>query len=182
MLPRRPGEREDYYSRRKLPINSICRYLQLIRDKQTHNIALVGSVAGFVVSLGVDGRVQMQGTDISGLLKSNPRLASEIEEEKKALEAEETKTDSKTDTEPAPKTAADGKLVVAEEIVQGHVTWNSMKLLVTALGGNYPFLFFTVLIGGAAVSTCIYTAQTWFLGVWGTQYETHSPPEVRLYL
>lgn len=141
----------------------------------------MGSVAGFVVSLSIDGRVQMQGTDISGLLKSNPRLASEVEEEKKALE-EETKADSKTDAEPAPKATADGKLVVAEEIVQGHVTWNSIKLLVSALGGNYPVLFFAALVGCTAVSTCIYTAQTWFLGVWGSQYETRSPSEVRLYL
>ena len=143
----------------------------------------MGPHAGLVVSLGLDGHaVQVQGTDLSDLLGDNPRLAYESEEERKVLE-EETQTKSNLkDAEPAPKPIADGKLVLAEEIVQGHVTWDSMKLLISALGGRYPILFCVAFIGILGVNTCIYTSQTWFLGVWGSQYETHSASDVNLYL
>ncbi len=142
----------------------------------------MGPHAGLVVSLGLDGTaVEVQGANSSDLLSDNPRLASEIEEEKKVLD-EETQNKSKTDGEPAAKSIADGKLVLAEEIVQGHVTWESMKLLISALGGRHPILFCVVFIGIVAMNMCIYTSQTWFLGVWGSQYETHSASDVNLYL
>lgn len=143
---------------------------------QTHNIALLGSLTGYAVSLGLDGTVQTQGTDISNLLENDLHLASEIVEEKKALEK------SKEETEPAPKATPDGKLVVAEEIVEGHITWKSIMLLVSALGGNHPVLFFVVLIGWLGVASGLNTAQTWFLGVWGSQYESHAPSHVHLFL
>lgn len=150
--------------------------------RQTHNIGLVGPHAGLVASVGLDGAVvQMQGTDLSHLLENNPRLASEMEEEKKASE-DETQIKSKTDAGPAPKSMVDGKLVLAEEIAQGHVTWGSMELLISALGGKHPILFCVALIGITGGSTCVYTLQTWFLGVWGSQYETRSASDVNLYL
>ena len=145
---------------------------------QTHNIALVGPIAEFVVSLGLDGSVQTQGTDISSFLEkeNDPRAASEVEQEQKMLQ------DMKEETEPKPKATSDGKLVVAEEIVQGRVTWKSMKLLISALGGNHPILFFGVLVGWSALGSMILTARTWFLGVWGSQYEDHPSSDVHLSL
>ncbi|KAF8876201.1 hypothetical protein CPB84DRAFT_1853019 [Gymnopilus junonius] len=141
----------------------------------THNIALVGPIAGFVVSLGLDGSVKTQGTDFSALLENDARLASEVEEEKKLLE------ESKEDTEePAAKPSSDGKLVVAEEIKEGHITWKSINLLLSALGGNHPTLFFLVLVSWLALANVLITTQTWFLGLWGTQYEYRAPSEVRL--
>lgn len=143
----------------------------------------MGPHAALVVSLGLDGTaVQVQGTDLSDFLDDNPRLASEIEEEREVLEEEARTKSNLKDTEPAPKSVADGKLVVAEEIVQGHVTWDSMELLISALGGRYPILFCVAFIGIVGVNTCIYTSQTWFLGVWGSQYETHSASDMNLYL
>ena len=143
---------------------------------QTHNIALVGPVAQSLVSLGVDGSIQLQGTDISSLLENDPRLVSEVEEEKKALEK------GKEEPEPAPKAASEGKLVMAEEIVEGHVKWESMKLLMSALGGNYSLLFVIVFVGWSAMGSVLMTVQPWFLGVWGSQYENHAPSDVNLSL
>lgn len=130
-----------------------------------------------MVSLGLNGTVRAQGTDISDLLANDPGLASEVEEEKKALE--ETKTE---EAEAAVEAPAHGKLVVAEEIVEGHITWKSISLLISALGGKHPVLFILFLVGCIALGTTFYTAQTWFLGEWGAQYETHAPSEVNLYL
>ena len=141
---------------------------------QTHNIALVGPIAGFVISLGLDGSVQSQASDFSTLLENDERLASEVEEEKKALE--ESKEEAPAEVRPT----SDGKLVVAEEIQEGHVTWKSINLLLTGLGGRHPFLFLLAIAGGLSLSTVIITGLPWFLGVWGTQYEHHAPSEVPL--
>ncbi|KDR83065.1 hypothetical protein GALMADRAFT_238871 [Galerina marginata CBS 339.88] len=140
----------------------------------THNIALVGPIADFVISLGLDGSVQTQGTEIAAVLENDPRLAFEVEQEKKALE--ETKEDVQT----PPKATSDGKLVVAEEIVQGHITWKSMNLLFSALGGRHAVFFFVTWIGGLIVASFTVTMQPWFLGVWGSEYETHVPSDVSL--
>ncbi|KAF8969860.1 hypothetical protein BDZ97DRAFT_1902271 [Flammula alnicola] len=121
----------------------------------THNVALAGPIANFVVSIGLDGSVQTQGTDIDVGLANDPILALEVEHDKALIEME------KEEIQPTPQTILDGKLVVAEEIVEGHITWRSMKLLLLGFGGNHPILFFT-----------------WFLGFWGSQYETHDPSEV----
>lgn len=154
----------------------IQRYSWLI-ILQTHNIALVGPIVEYVVSVGLNGIVQAQGTDITGLLEKNPRLASKIEEDKKALDKVE-----EVEEKLPVKAKADGKLVVAEEIVEGHITWKSIKLLISGLGGRYPVLFVLLLAGSIGTTTTMSTAQTWFLGVWGSQYENHAPSEVHLYL
>jgi hypothetical protein len=39
-----------------------------------------------------------------------------------------------------PKKSSDGKPIIAEEIVEGHITWNSLKLLMESLGGGVPYL------------------------------------------
>ena len=126
--------------------------------------------------------MQAQGTDISGLIAQDPSLASEVEEENKAIA--ETKGEVEAVAEPGAlvKGPVDGKLVVAEEIVEGHVTWKSMALLISALGVRHPILFLLFLIGCIALGTSFYTAQTWFLGEWGAQYETHAPGDVNLNL
>lgn len=136
----------------------------------------MGPFAGFVVSLGADGSVQAQGTDILTVLENDPNLAAEMEREKEA--SEEIKNESET-TVRAP---ADGKLVMGEEIVEGHIRWKSMKLLLSALSGDRPILFLLFLFLCYGAITAIAIGQTWFLGVWGAQYEAHAPSEVNLYL
>ncbi|KAF8963028.1 hypothetical protein BDZ97DRAFT_1920149 [Flammula alnicola] len=142
----------------------------------THNVALAAPIADFIVSIGLDGSVQTQGTDVRLALEHDPVLASEIEQDEEITEVPE---DTPRPLKKIPDADA-GKLVVAEEIVEGRVTWKSMQLFLDALGGDHPVLFFTSWILIVGTSQWVVTLQTWFLGFWGSQYETHAPSEVRL--
>ncbi|KDR82358.1 hypothetical protein GALMADRAFT_237629 [Galerina marginata CBS 339.88] len=138
----------------------------------THNIALASPIADFIVSIGLDGQVKSQGTDISVALARNSTLVAEVEQAQEATEI------GKQVMEPVPQKPTDGKLVVAEEIAEGHVTWKSIKLLLNSMGGNHPVLFFSIIFGLLLVNELTITFQTWFLGYWGTQYEGHQSSEV----
>ena len=72
----------------------------------------------------------------------------------------------------------DGKLVIAEEIAEGHVTWKSMKLFFSGLGGDYPLVFFSIWVSAAFLRGWVNTFQVWFLGYWGSKYENHTSSEV----
>ena len=90
---------------------------------QTHNIALAGPVADFVVSLGQDGRILCQGT-LSEALKSNKALLKEV----KAEEGEVAKADeTMDDVIPEIPEGKGGKLILKEEIAEGHVSWSASK-------------------------------------------------------
>ncbi|KDR82378.1 hypothetical protein GALMADRAFT_56800 [Galerina marginata CBS 339.88] len=138
----------------------------------THNISLASPVAEFIVSIGLDGSVKTQGTDVSLALSRNPALAAEVERDKVATEVALDKYEAPLE-EPTG-----GKLVVAEEIAQGQVSWKSFMLLVYDLGGNYPVIFFSIVIVSLFINEWLLTFQMWFLGYWGTQYELHNPAEV----
>ncbi|KDR83054.1 hypothetical protein GALMADRAFT_238844 [Galerina marginata CBS 339.88] len=144
----------------------------------THSVALLTPVAEFIVSIGQDGTVQTQGVDPEAALAIDPALAAEAE-----LVREETEIANQEVTSLAKKEApADGKLVVAEEIVKGHITWKSVKLFLTALGGDYPLVFFSLWLSGFFATNGVKTFQIWFLGYWGSQYEGHDPSEVHVSL
>ncbi|TFK44019.1 multidrug resistance-associated ABC transporter [Crucibulum laeve] len=141
----------------------------------THNIALMSPIADFVVSIGLDGTVTSQSSDISIALDSDPSLAQELaEEEEKLQKAEEEIALTKKEAK------ADGKLIIAEEIVEGHVSWKSVKLFLSSLSGGHPIIFFTLWIAAMAFENAAPTFQLWFLGFWGSQYEQHAPSEVRV--
>ena len=72
----------------------------------------------------------------------------------------------------------DGKLILAEEIEEGHVSWRAIKLYFKGLGGSTPLLFVVVWVGGMFVLEGCVMFSVWFLGYWGTQYETKEPGEV----
>ncbi|PPQ77073.1 hypothetical protein CVT25_014886, partial [Psilocybe cyanescens] len=138
----------------------------------THNVALVAPVAKFVVSIGLDGTVNAEETD-TALVEMEPEPESEQEPEQDILQGGE-------EVAPPAEVSNDGKLVVAEEILEGHITWRSLKLLTSALGGRHPILFYlglTAMLSTVQISSVL---QTWFLGVWGAQYESHAPSEVSL--
>lgn len=141
----------------------------------THNVALAGPVADFVVSIGIDGIVHTQGTGIAAAIATDPVLASEVKRDQEILELE-----MEEEVVPTVESALEGKLVVAEEIVEGHITLKSMKLLFSGLGGNRPIFFFAAWMIGMMISELVFTAQTWFLGTWGSQYEKHAPSEISL--
>ena len=144
---------------------------------KTHNVALAGPVADFVVSISIDGNVQAQGTEIAAAVASDPILASEVKRDQEISELEKEE-----EVIPVAESALEGKLVVAEEIVEGHITLKSMKLLFSGLGGNHPIFFFAAWTIGMMASELTFTAQPWFLGVWGSQYEKHTPSEISLLL
>lgn len=82
-------------------------------------------IASFVVAMGLDGRVTSQGS-ISEALSKDKSLAKELSKEEAALH----KTDEEIDTPPPndePK--ADGKLIMAEEVEEGHVSWGACTLV-----------------------------------------------------
>lgn len=72
----------------------------------------------------------------------------------------------------------DGKLIVAEEVAQGHVTWKSIMLLIKNIGGDHPVFFFSFVIILFIIAECGVALTSWFLGYWGTQYERHNPSQV----
>ena len=125
-----------------------------------------------MVSISQDGTVRSQEIEhLGSALANEPLVALEPERSSRAV-IEEVKSTIKKDS------SADGKLVVAEEIAKGHVTWKSVKLYLSGLGGDYPLMFFSIWISASILTDWMDTFQVWFLGYWGTQYETHAPSEV----
>lgn len=129
---------------------------------------MASPIAHFVVSLGSDGRVVSQG-HISEALARDKNLLKETAENMKGLE----KADEEIDATEA-KVKGDGKLMVAEEIQEGHVSWKSLKLFFTGLGGDHPLIFWVVFLVGMFLTDFINTIQTWWLGHWANQYDKHS--------
>ena len=133
-------------------------------------------MANFIVSIGTDGKVRSQGNQVTLAAKLDPKLAKELEldEAATALGGEVEETPSKG--------AGESKLTVAEEIVEGRVTWHSFKLLLFGLGGDYPILFCVVVVIALILDYSSHNLQTWYLGYWGSQYESHPASEVPVYL
>ena len=129
-----------------------------------------------MVSIGQDGTVRSHEIERLGTALANePLITSEPERFLRTV-AEEVKPTIKNES------PTDGKLVVAEEIAKGHVTWKSVKLYLSGLGGDYPLMFFSMWISASFLTDWMDTFQVWFLGYWGTQYETHTPSEVNALL
>ncbi|KAH7922933.1 hypothetical protein BV22DRAFT_1197033 [Leucogyrophana mollusca] len=143
----------------------------------THNVAMASSVAHFVVSLGSNGRVLSQGS-ISDAIAKDDRLAAEVAKEQEAIEDEAEVIDNEPEIK--TETKGDGKLVVAEEILEGHVSWAAFKLYLVGLGGHYSLIFWIVFLALMGLTDLINTIQTWFLGYWASQYEIHPPSEVKV--
>jgi hypothetical protein len=139
----------------------------------------VTPVAKFIVTIGQDGSLQTQGTDIKDSLELDAQLAAEAEHDHETLEIANEEYNASSGS-PEAKTI-DVKLIVAEEIAEGHVSWKSMKLYLTSLGGDYPLIFYSIWMTAFLLTDWVNTFQTWFLGYWGSQYETHPPSEVNVY-
>lgn len=154
-------------------------------------------VADYVVTVGLDGRITAHGS-VQDALAKNKELSAEVAEEVVAIEKDDATIDAEEPNEPAKK--ADGKLTVAEEIAEGHVSWpackflycrrkvyvadyrlyNAVKLYFAAFGGSYNALFWTTFLGSMLLSQVLVTVQTWFLGYWANQYELHDASEVHI--
>ena len=155
-----------------LVVRHISILYQVISDwqhlRETHNVALAISVAQHVVSIDQYGTVRSHGVENFANVQT---LYSEGEHGLRTVVEE---------VNPAIKKASpsDGKLVIAEEIAKGRVTWKSMKLYFSGLGGDYPLMFFLIWISVTFLTDWVNTFQVWFLGYWGSKYENHIPSEV----
>jgi ABC-type multidrug transport system ATPase subunit len=124
---------------------SKCLKGDLIRGRTvllvTHNFALVTPVAHYVISLGGDGRVVAARPPSETALKDR-ELVEQIAHEQEALELDTDLEEGNGDQ----KAVAEGaKLVVEEEVQQGHVSWNAIKLFTSALSG-WPAVFWTLFL------------------------------------
>ena len=125
-----------------------------------------------MVSIGQDGTVRSQGIEQLGTALANDSSIASEAERFPQTGIDEVEAPIKKDS------STDGKLIIAEEIEKGHVTWKSVKLYLSGLGGDYPLMFFSIWISASFLTDWMDTFQVWFLGYWGSQYETHAPSEV----
>jgi hypothetical protein len=110
----------------------------------THNVTLTAPIADFVVSLGADGRILASGPLSETVLKDKA-LAEQVAHEQAALELEEELEEGGGDD--TKKGAGGAKLVVAEEIQRGHVSWKAITLFLGTLSG-WPVVFWAAYLGG----------------------------------
>ncbi|KAJ7754435.1 multidrug resistance-associated ABC transporter [Mycena metata] len=144
----------------------------------THNVVLTSKIAEFVVSVGLDGRVHSQAS-VSEALERDELLAKEVITDQEIIDAAEKEIDSPAADEPKKK---DGKLIIAEEIAIGHVSWKALTLYFKGMGGSHTVLFFVVLVLGFVVNQVIEVSQTYYLGYWASQYGQGTPVPVFKYL
>ena len=163
---------------------------------------MANPLADYVVSLGHDGRIASRGS-VSDALKKDKALAKEVAKNARAIKDDEKKIDGEEPYETAKPT--DGKLILAEEIAEGHVSWdagehaikllhisdrahwcipqqNEVKLFMNNLGGAHPVTFWILFVGGIFVSDIFLNLQTWFMGYWAEQYDIYPPEQVNITL
>jgi hypothetical protein len=129
---------------------------------------MMSPIAHFVVALGIDGRVLSQGS-VSDALIQDTNLVKEVMDDKQAMDKATNEIDTMNSKNGTAK--SDGKLTVAEEIQEGHVSWQALKLFFAGLGGEHPILFWIMFIGGLFFTDFISAIQTWWLGFWASQYD-----------
>ncbi|KAJ7667031.1 hypothetical protein B0H17DRAFT_1210523 [Mycena rosella] len=151
----------------------------LIEDRTvilvTHNVALASPIAHFVVTFGSDGRVKSRGS-MSEVAQRSSKLAAQLRQDQKALD----KTQQEIDIEAPVAKPADGKLILAEEIQEGHVGAAALKLYLFSMAGHYPFFFFFFLGGGLVFQQSVIALRTWVLGYWASQYDILPADEVNV--
>ena len=85
---------------------------------------MISKVAQYVVSLAIDGRVISQGT-LAEALSHNSKLLAEVAKETELEEKKASVIDPPEEGEKPLK--KEGKLVVAEEVALGRVSWPARK-------------------------------------------------------
>jgi hypothetical protein len=84
---------------------------------------MTSPIADFVVSLGSDGRILSQGT-MSTALATSKALIKELKAGESELHRAEEAVDGDVPEVPEGKS---GKLMVAEEVAEGHVSWSACE-------------------------------------------------------
>ncbi|KAI0742214.1 hypothetical protein C8Q80DRAFT_1186678 [Daedaleopsis nitida] len=150
----------------------------------THNVALAGPIADFVISLGAHGRVKTQGS-LSKVLAKDDKLAQELAEEREEIKKTENGIDHVAPAEAAKDAskskATNGKLVVSEELATGQATWEALRLYMSSMGGGHSLVFFLSIVILFILNESFNVLQTYWLGYWGDQYDGRDPREVKVF-
>ncbi|KAF7377873.1 ATP-binding cassette transporter [Mycena sanguinolenta] len=125
----------------------------------THNVALTSNMADFVVSVGLDGRVHSSDS-IAGARANDELFTGELEEDPEIIEIA-TEVTSEIEK---------GKLIAAEEIAIGRVSWDALTMFFSAHSAGNIFFFFTGLAIIILLTAVASRFQTWYLGYWAGQY------------
>lgn len=188
MLPGRSRERAHHNPGRALLAPNARPAWRLNCPSQTHNISLTSPLAEFVLSMGPNGRVKSKGHP-SEVLPKDPELAEELAADSDGGELDESDDEVQEEEAADPK---EGKLVIAEEIAVGSVSWNACKFIcqlsgcsivhlresnVTAdklflgnLAGALSFLFWIAYLGGEVFVELCDVLEMWWLAWWAGQY------------
>ncbi|KAH9929008.1 P-loop containing nucleoside triphosphate hydrolase protein [Epithele typhae] len=143
----------------------------------SHNVALTRPIADFVVAVGNDGRIASQGS-LDKVLQEDAELKDEVEVLARA--------DQEIDVPEASGEAAadlskkDGKLVVAEEIGTGRVGWGALQLYMRNVAA-VPWIYWVFYIALLFLTHASINSQSYFLGYWAAQYETHDRSEISVW-
>jgi hypothetical protein len=148
----------------------------LLNIFQTHNVAMVHPIASFVVAIGLDGRIASQGT-LEQALATDAKLREEIVSEKNVISKGEEVVDASAHGSKEVKPAAK-KLIVAEEVALGRVSWPAceyplsvfyyiipngftVKMFLSSLGHT---VFWVSFISGFLLADLLNVIQTFWLG------------------
>lgn len=145
----------------------------------SHNIALAAPIASFVVLLGRHGTVSATGS-VSDVLKKDSFLRTQLEKAcEEAREEEEGDIDLKAEEtgkgDGEMMKQASGKLIIAEEKAIGRAELAAFMLYIRGIGGPLVWSIFIIALSAAML---VKVGQTWFVGYWSSQYESHSQTEV----
>ncbi|KAL1741080.1 hypothetical protein HDZ31DRAFT_46206, partial [Schizophyllum fasciatum] len=143
----------------------------------THNVALTRPIASYAVALHTDGCVSSHGT-VQEVFAHEPELVQEEKEEQAAIEKSEGVVDDIGEPEDRAAPKSDGKLIVAEEVETGHLSWSALKLYLSAMSGDHPYIFLAAFLLGHVMVQSLFVSITYYLGYWASQYEKRAPSEV----
>ncbi|KAH9972688.1 hypothetical protein BJV74DRAFT_879749 [Russula compacta] len=160
-------------------IVEMCFKGDLIRGRTvllvTHNVAMASTLADYVVVLSPDGRVASRGS-VSDAITKDPILAAEVVAGIQAGEDVETRIDQ--DEPDVTAKQEDDKLMIAEEIAEGHVSWDAFRLFLASLGGSHIAPFWIAFSGCLLLCDAFLAAQTWLMGWWAEQYGLYPQEKV----
>ncbi|KZT34022.1 P-loop containing nucleoside triphosphate hydrolase protein [Sistotremastrum suecicum HHB10207 ss-3] len=135
----------------------------------TNNVALCEPFANYVVGIeeGVVGRLRTVREAMKGGLGKESREALKETERKEEGVIDKPSDGLSKGDEAENLKKSDGKLIVAEEMPEGHLSWAAARLWFVHLGGP---LFFTLVAIMLLLQSVFGLGGNWFLGWWSSQY------------
>ncbi|KAG8799885.1 hypothetical protein FRC16_004195 [Serendipita sp. 398] len=137
---------------------------------------MVSPVSKYVVAVGLDGRISSKGT-LEQALATDAKLREELNKEKEIIEKGAEVVDAPVVETKKEEKSTQGKLIVAEEVALGRVSWSALKMYLSSLGG---FTFWVCFVSGFLLADIMSVIQTFWLGYWASQYEHHPSNEINV--